>query len=504
MAVFIHGGTVVNADAEQRADVLIIGEKIAAVGLDLDLSGAPADLVRVDATGKFVLPGGIDTHTHLQLPFMGTVAVDDFDAGTRAAVAGGTTMVLDFVIPQKGESPLAAWNKWRGWADPKVHCDYGFHACITWWDGPDGTVAAEMRELVEKHGVASFKMFLAYKSVFQLPDDALFDVFSLCKRVGALAMVHAENGDVIARLQAETLAAGVTGPEGHVISRPPAVEAEATHRALTIAQCVGTPVYIVHVMSKEAAAEVARARAAGAVAFGEPIAAGLGVDGTHCFHADWRHAAAYVMSPPLRPDPTVKVELMRALAAGELTCVGTDNCTFNASQKALGADDFTRIPNGVNGIEDRMAVVWTKGVMTGMMPRTEFVRATSAAAAKLFGLWPRKGRVAAGADADVVVWDGAAVRRVSAATHHHACDFNIFEGMDLAGVAVCTLVRGRVVFRDGKFLPAPGHGRYVPRPAFAAPFDSIPTRDAARDISALRVARGEPAKAAGAASAGTA
>ncbi|PRP87048.1 dihydropyrimidinase [Planoprotostelium fungivorum] len=474
-SILIRGGTVVNEDASSRSDVLIENGLISAVGVDLK---APE--------GAEIIDGGIDTHTHCQLPFMGTVAVDDFDIGTQAAVAGGTTMLLDFVIPAKGESLVSAYHKWRAWADPKVNCDYSFHVAVTYWNEE---VAKEMETLTKEHGVNSFKSFMAYKGVYQLNDGELFNVFQKCKELGALAQVHAENGDAVSEGSAKLLRLGVHGPEGHMLSRPEEVEAEATQRAVMIANRVNTPIYIVHVMSKAAAEVIVQNRREGKRVYGEPIAAGLGTDGSHCFHCNWRHAAAYVMGPPLRPDPTVKEHLMRLLATNDLQCVGTDNCTFNADQKALGKDDFTKIPNGVNGIEDRMAIVWEKGVVPGILTPNEFVRATSSSAAKIFNLYPRKGRIAPGSDADVVVWNGDASRVISAKTHHHAVDFNIFEGMKVHGIAEVTISRGRVVFRDGVLHTMKGSGRYIDRPCFGPPFDGIEARDKDRDERKLKVER---------------
>jgi len=286
------------------------------------------------------------------------------------------------------------------------------------------------------------------------------------------------------------LSLGITGPEGHLLSRPEDVEAEATNRAITIADRVNTPLYVVHVMCKSAGDAISRARAAGKRVFGEPIAAGLAVDGTHCFHEDWRHAAAYVMGPPLRPDPTTKDYLMALLAAGDLQCVGTDNCTFSAKQKAIGKDNFTCIPNGVNGIEDRMSIVWEKGIVaSGLLGVCDFVRVTSSSAARIFNLYPRKGRIAVGSDADIVVWDGDATRVISSKTHHHAVDFNIFEGMTVHGIATVTISRGVVVWENNHLLTKPGSGRYVPRPCFGMPFDGIHERDIARDETKLKVNR---------------
>eukprot|EP00668_Euglena_longa_P029245 GGOE01036589.1.p1 GENE.GGOE01036589.1~~GGOE01036589.1.p1 ORF type:complete len:520 (+),score=166.28 GGOE01036589.1:38-1561(+) len=481
--LLLRGGMVVNEDRQWQADVLVADGRITAVGPDLP---TPLDAQVVNATGRFVLPGGIDPHTHCQLPFMGTVAADDFDVGTQAAVAGGTTMLIDFVMPRKGQSLLEAFHQWQAWATPKVNCDYGFHVAVTWWSEQ---VAEEMGVLVRDHGVNSFKVFMAYKNVLMLNDEELYCAFQRCKELGAVAQVHAENGDMVDVGQRRCLALGITGPEGHELSRPEDVEAEATHRAIMIADQVNVPLYVVHVMSKAAAQVVRDARRAGKRVYGEPIAAGLGTDGTHLFDACWRDAAAYVMSPPLRPDPCVKHFLMDLLATGDLQVVGTDNCTFNADQKAMGKDDFSKIPNGVNGIEDRMAVVWTNGVKAGKLTPSQFVAVTSSNAAKVFNCYPRKGRIEVGADADLVVWDGDATRVISAKTHHHAVDFNIFEGMEVSGVAVMTIAGGRVVWHDGQLTCAPGSGGYVACAPFGPAFDGIAERDALRDPKQRRVER---------------
>ncbi|EGK96957.1 dihydropyrimidinase isoform X5 [Anopheles arabiensis] len=310
--LYIKRGHVVNHDGMQQADVYIEDGTVRYVGSGADFV-VPGGCRTIDATGKLVMPGGIDPHTHFQLEFGGTVSVDDFYKGTKAAVAGGTTTILDFVLPKKGESLLEAYDAWRARADPKVVCDYGLHVGITWWSK---SVRDEMRILCQERGVNSFKCFMAYKGLYQLNDSELYEVFETCKELGAVAMVHAENGDIIAKNVTKLLTEGVTGPEGHELSRSEEVEAEATNRACVIAHQAHCPLYVVHVMSKSAGIEVARARRRynGTGIFGETLAAALGTDGTHYHDKCWHHAAAHVLSPPLRPDPTTPEFLMKLLA----------------------------------------------------------------------------------------------------------------------------------------------------------------------------------------------
>ncbi|XP_068156336.1 dihydropyrimidinase isoform X1 [Drosophila tropicalis] len=461
--VYIKNGEIVNHDKTFKADVYIEDGIIKFVGPASEIT-IPGGVRTIDASGLLILPGGIDPHTHLQLPFGGAVAVDDFYHGTKAAVAGGTTMIIDFVLPNKHESMIEAYDKWRSWADPKVCCDYGLHVGITWWSK---SVSEEIGILCKELGVNSFKTFMAYKGLYQLNDSDLLDVFERIRQLNGVAMVHAENGDIIAKNTQRLLAEGITGPEGHELSRPEEVEAEAVHRACVLAHQVDCPLYVVHVMSKSAGIELARARHRyrGRYIVGETLAAALGTDGTHCCQLfEFDHAAAHVLSPPLRPDKTTPEFMMKLLANDDLQLTGSDNCTFNKEHKALGLGDFTKIPNGVNGLEDRMSLVWEKGVHAGLLDPCRFVAVTSTNAAKIFNIYPQKGRIAVGSDADIVLWNPQATRTISKDTHHHACDFNIFEGMVVHGVPEFVLVRGRICVENGIVRVAEGFGRFIPTP----------------------------------------
>jgi len=478
MAVLIKGGTVITAEQSWRADVLCDNGKIVAVGEGLD---APASVEVVDAGGQFVMPGGIDPHTHMQLPFMGTVASEDFETGTAAGLVGGTTMIIDFVIPNPQQNILEAYNQWREWAEKSV-ADYTFHVAITWWDD---TVAADMETLVKKHGVNSFKHFMAYKGAIMADDEILVNSFSRAIELGAIVTCHAENGELVYNLQQKIYDMGITGPEGHPLSRPPEVEGEAANRAIRIAEVLGVPIYLVHNSCRQSLEAITRARNEGQRVYGEVLAGHLLVDDSVYRDPDFEVAAAHVMSPPFRAKEHQEA-LWHGLQSGNLQTTATDHCCFCADQKAAGKDDFRMIPNGTAGIENRMEVLWHHGVSTGRLTMNEFVAITSSNAAKIFNVFPRKGNIAVGADADIVVWDPAATKTISAKTHQQKIDYNIFEGMTVTGCASHTLSQGNVVYANGKLNVERGAGNYVDRPPFANYYDAISKRKAHNQPTAVK------------------
>ena len=465
MTVLIKGGTVVNADQTQRADVLCHDGVITAVGEGLD---APKGAAVIDAGGQYVMPGGIDPHTHMQLPFMGTVASEDFETGTAAGLAGGTTMIIDFVIPGPQQDIMEAYHQWREWAEKSVS-DYTFHVAITWWDD---SVHKAMGTLVNEHGVNSFKHFMAYKGAIMADDEILVNSFSRAIELGAIVTVHAENGELVFRLQQELFDKGISGPEGHPLSRPPQCEGEAANRAIRIAEVLNVPLYIVHNSCRQSLEAITRARNEGQRVFGEVLAGHLLVDDSVYRNEDFEVAAAHVMSPPFRSAEHQEA-LWRGLQSGNLQTTATDHCCFCADQKAMGKDDFRKIPNGTGGVENRMEVLWHHGVSTGRLTMNEFVAVTSTNAAQIFNVYPRKGSISVGADADIVVWDPEATKTISAKTHFQRVDYNIFEGMTVKGCASHTLSQGKVVYADGKLDVERGAGRYVHRPPFASYYEAL-------------------------------
>ncbi len=482
MAVLVQGGTVVTAEQTLRADVLCDGGRIVQVAPAIE---APRGAEVIDAGGQYVMPGGIDPHTHMQLPFMGTVASDDFFTGTAAGLAGGTTMIIDFVIPNPRQNVMEAYRQWRGWAE-KASADYSFHVAITWWDE---SVSRDMETLVRDHGVNSFKHFMAYKGAIMADDETLVNSFSKAITLGAIVTVHAENGELVYTLQDRIFRQGITGPEGHPLSRPPEVEGEAANRAIRIAEVLRVPLYVVHVSCRQALEAITRARNEGQRVFGEVLAGHLLVDDSVYRDPDFTRAAAHVMSPPFRPAEH-QAALWRGLQSGNLQTTATDHCCFCAPQKAAGRGDFRKIPNGTAGIENRMELLWHHGVGTGRLTMNEFVRVTSTNAAQIFNIYPRKGSITAGSDADLVVWDPNATKTISAKTHRQNVDYNIFEGMTVTGRASNTVSGGKVVYSDGDLRAEKGAGRHVDRPPYPSYYEAVKKQAELARPSAVKRPRG--------------
>ncbi|WP_316013661.1 dihydropyrimidinase [Roseobacter sp. HKCCA0434] len=458
MTKVIKNGTIVTADRQWKADVLIEGEKIAAIGENL--TGDET----IDATDAYVIPGGIDPHTHLEMPFMGTTAAETFESGTFAAAAGGTTMLVDFCLPGEG-GLLAAIDEWDRKSKDQICTDISYHMAITGWSED---IFNEMEAVVRERGINTFKHFMAYKGALMVEDDEMFASFKRCAELGALPLVHAENGDIVQAMQERLLADGQTGPEAHAYSRPPEVEGEAANRAIMIADAAGTPLYIVHVSCEQAHEAIRRARQKGMRIYGEPLIQHLTLDETEYFNKDWQYAARRVMSPPFRSKDHQN-SLWAGLSAGSLQVVATDHAAFSDAQKRMGVDDFTRIPNGTGGLEERMAMLWTQGVETGRLTPEEFVAVTSTNIAKILNIYPQKGGIMVGGDADVVVWDPGITKTVSVSTQKSIIDYNVFEGFDLKAQPRYTLSRGDVIWAYGQnSQPQPGRGKFVKRPAFAS------------------------------------
>ncbi|MCE0493701.1 dihydropyrimidinase [Vibrio salinus] len=478
MKIMIKGGQVITHEQSYFADVYCVDGKIEKIGENLNITDV--DEV-IDASGKLIMPGGIDPHTHMQLPFMGTVASDDFASGTAAALAGGTTTIIDFVIPAPQQPLLEAYHQWCDWAE-KSQCNYSFHVAITWWDE---SVREEMKTLVEEYGVNSFKHFMAYKNAIMATDDILVNSFNRCLELGAIPTVHAENGELVYHLQNQLLEKGITGPEGHPLSRPPKVEGEASSRAIQIAGTLGAPIYLVHVSVEESVDAIKYARDRGQIVFGECLPGHLVVDDSVYRSKEWDFAAAHVMSPPFRPKHHQEA-LWNGLQSGTLHTTATDHCAFCAEQKAMGKTDFTKIPNGTAGVEERMMVLWENGVNQGRITPNEFVSVTSTNAAKIFNIYPRKGAVAEGADADLVIWDPNGEKVLSKATQYSRIEHNIFEGMKITGIPVTTICNGQVAWSDGQLRTNPGDGQYVIRPAYAGYYQSQLKRNELAEPTAVK------------------
>jgi dihydropyrimidinase len=455
MALLIKNGDLVTADTRCRADVWCEGETITCIGANLP---APPGAEVIDATGKFVFPGFIDPHVHIYLPFMGTFAKDTYDTASRAALVGGTTTLIEMVCPSRADNPLEAYELWKEQAAGRSACDYAFHMGVTRFDEK----TPEMLRRIVEDGTASFKVFLAYKGAFGIDDAELYQTLELARRLGVIVTAHCENAEMVAQLQRRLLAEGKTGPEWHEPSRPPAVEAEGVHHLATFAELTGAHVYVVHTSCAEALAAAERARARGVSLWVESVIPYLVLDRTYTERPEFE-GAKYVMSPPLRELRHQQV-LWNALRTGQIDTVATDHAPFDfRQQKEMGRGDFTRIPNGIPSIEDRVHLLYTHGVVTGRLDPYRFVQVASTQAAKLFGLFPRKGTIQPGADADLVVFDPRQRSVISARTQTMNVDYSAFEGWTIEGRTDVVTVRGRVQVQGGRFVGAKDHGRMLRR-----------------------------------------
>ena len=456
MRTLITNGTIVTADGSYDADVLVDGETIAAIGADLASNGTTAEET-IDATGRYVIPGGIDVHTHMELPFGGTFAKDTFETGTRAAAFGGTTSIVDFAVQSKGRSLREGLDAWHAKAEGNAVTDYGFHMIVS--DVTDDSLR-EMDQLVAE-GIPDFKLFTAYPGVFYSDDGAIYRAMQPTAKNGGLIMMHAENGMAIDVVAADTVAEGTTDPIGHGLARKPVFEGEATNRVIRLAEAAGVPVYIVHLSARDALEEVREARDRGSMAFAEtcPQYLFLSLDDMgHGFEG-----AKFVCSPPLRSRDHWE-ELWRGLVKDDLQVVSTDHCPFDfEGQKELGRGDFRKIPNGLPGVEDRLDLLHDGGVVGGRISRERWVEIVSTAPAKLFGMYPRKGAIAVGSDADIVIYDPARKHTISAETHHMDVDYSCYEGREVQGMSQIVMSRGSVVVRDGEFTGRKGAGRFIKR-----------------------------------------
>src|SRR5688572_8360559 len=453
MKTLIKSGRVITAVDDYTADIFIDGETVTIIGKSLDME---ADVV-IDASGKLVIPGGIDPHTHMELPFGGTSSSDDFFTGTRAAAFGGTTTIIDFAVQTKGESMTAGVDAWHKKAEGKTAIDYGFHLITT--DFEDGD-EKEMYRLMDE-GITSFKLFMAYPGVFLADDATIFRAMSAAGSRGGLICMHAENGVVINEIIKRALAEGRTAPKYHALTRPTIAEAEGVHRAIRLAEMAESPVYIVHLSCADALEQVREARDRGLPTFAEtcPQYLFLSIDD----YGEGFEGAKYVMTPPLR-EKWNQAELWKGLKTDDLQVISTDHCPFcMKEQKELGRDDFTKIPNGAPGVENRVLLIYNGGVVENRISLNRFVELTSTAAAKMFGLFPRKGTIAVGSDADIVIFDAEKEQTLSLKTNHMNVDYSAYEGKTIKGVVETVLSRGRVVIENGEYKGKPGDGQFLKR-----------------------------------------
>jgi len=457
MSVLIKNGRIITAVDDYMGDVFIENETVTHIGKSLDME---ADEI-LDASGKYLFPGGLDPHTHLDMPFGGTVSADDFETGTRAAAHGGTTTLIDFAIQTKGQSTLEALDTWHAKADGKTAIDYGFHMIVT--DLEDNRVH-EMKMLADE-GVTSYKLFMAYPGVLYVDDGTIYRAMRKAGENGTVVCMHAENGIVIDEIVKRALAEGKTEPKYHALTRPTRMEAEGVHRAISIAEVANVPVYIVHLSSSDALEQVMLARNRGVHAFAETCPQYLFLDHSY-YEQEGFEGAKYVMTPALR-EKWNQDELWKGLRFGDLQSISTDHCPFCfKDQKILGIDDFSKIPNGGPGVENRMSLVYNGGVNSGRISLNKFVELTSTAAAKTFGLFPKKGTIAVGSDADIVIFDPHRKETISinnACTHHMRVDYNAYEGFEVTGFTETVLSRGKVIIKDCDYVGQKGDGQFLKR-----------------------------------------
>ncbi len=455
MSLLIKNGEIITASERYVADIYCEGEQITRI--DKDIAPPPGATV-IDASGKYVFPGFIDPHTHIYLPFMGTFAKDTYETGTKAALMGGTTTLIDFCIPMRNEEPLAAYDTWNTHSEGKACCDYTYHMAVTRFD--DGT-ESQIRELVSK-GLASFKIFLAYGGAFGIEDEELYKTLKLAKELGVITTAHCENATLVDALQAELIAEGKTGTKWHYYSRPPRVEAEGTNHLMTFAELIGAHVYVVHLSCDEALREAMEAKYRGVNVWVETLIQYLMLDMTYAEKPGFE-GAKYVMSPPLRLKHNQEV-LWNAIQHGAISTLATDHAPFDfEGQKPMGKDDFRMIPNGIPSLEDRVNLFFTHGVKGGRIDLHKFVDAASTQAAKIFGMFPRKGTIQIGSDADLVVYDPNYEGIISADTHTMNVDYNPFEGWPIQGRPHVVTVRGEVAVQEGKFVGTVGRGQFISR-----------------------------------------
>jgi dihydropyrimidinase len=455
-SLLIRNGTLVTSDASIKEDILIVDGKIHSIGKDL--SKINTDTKLVDADSFYIFPGAIDPHVHMELPFCNTVSSDNFETGSIAALAGGTTTIIDFVTPARNESIIKSLYERKELAK-KSYCDYAFHMSLT---GYNDTTYNEMRRCIEEEGITSFKVYLAYKDTIGVDDKELISILDAAKNLKALITLHCEHGDMVAFLRDKYFSEGKIAPEFHPLSRPPELEGEAVHRVIILSKITGTPIYVVHVSTKNGLDEIYKAQQNKQVVFAETCPQYLLLNEDE-YLKPFHESAAYVMSPPLR-SKIHSDALWKGMKEGVVNTIGTDHCPFNSTgQKEIGKNDFRKIPNGAPGVENRLELLYTFGVLENKITLNQFVDMVSTKPSKIFGLYPQKGEIAKGADADLVIWDPAKEKTITSKTHLQNCDTNIYEGFRIKGSVDSVILNGEIVFKDGNFIKGSGRGKYIYR-----------------------------------------